>query len=70
MLKIAGRTLRFLDLFKPIVRQTGKHDPRGTVLCSEPLLPERLANHELFAHLLAFFEGAGAPAAAERARAG
>jgi hypothetical protein len=57
-LSIAGRELRFLDVYKPIVQRTGRHARIGSVFASEPVLPDRIGNHELFDHVLAFF-GAG-----------
>jgi hypothetical protein len=71
-LAIAGRELRFLELFDPIVRRTGRHAPTGTVFSSEAMLPDRIGNHELFDQVLAFFgaKRAAAPVATRDVGAG
>jgi hypothetical protein len=45
---INGRTLRFGDVFAPIVRRTGKHDGNGTVFARGLALPPQIINHQLF----------------------
>lgn len=44
---IDGKTLRFFDYFKPIVRRTGRHIPTGTLLSDYPHFKKKMGNHEV-----------------------
>jgi hypothetical protein len=57
---LLGRAYRFLEFFESVVRRTGKHIPDGFVFQSERIAPERMANHELYRCICAYF-GIGAP---------
>jgi hypothetical protein len=49
------RTLRFYDVFQLICERTGAHVPEGDVFYDGLAIPQQLANHEVFDHLLAHF---------------
>ncbi len=50
-----GRSYRWFDWFTSIVRRTGKHTQTGTLFCNRACFPHRLANHEIYKNILAFF---------------
>ncbi len=52
---IDGRSHRFSQYFRKIVVRTGKHSPRGFVLQSERLMPERIANYKIHDYICRFF---------------
>lgn len=54
-LKINGKTLKFLDFFKPVVTRTGRHIPHGTIFTNAKPFPKKLANHELFHEIIKLF---------------
>ncbi|UUZ71776.1 hypothetical protein LP415_23790 [Polaromonas sp. P1(28)-8] len=51
---INGRDIRFLDHFEAIVARTGAHIPEGNVFAEGLVLPSRLYNHEIAAHLIGY----------------
>lgn len=46
-LEAPDRKLPFFDLFTAIVRRTGKHIQTGTLFCSRPIFPAKIANHDI-----------------------
>lgn len=44
---INGKTLSFFNLFKPIVKRTGKHIPYGSLYTNKKNIPELIKNHEI-----------------------
>jgi hypothetical protein len=62
--ELSGRRLPFYDHFDRVVRRTGKHCQDGFVFQNKELLPARLENHLINAHILGHFGiDAAAPAA-------
>jgi hypothetical protein len=58
------RALRFYDVFQLICERTGAHVPEGDVFYDGLAIPQQLANHEVFDHLLAHFPAASRAEAA------
>ncbi|MCF7852932.1 MAG: hypothetical protein K9M07_06805 [Simkaniaceae bacterium] len=54
-IKINGLSFRFFDLFKAIVRRTGKHIPHGVIYCNREVFPKSMKNHELFPAILKLY---------------
>ena len=52
---LAGRSYRFAEFFQSIVQRTGRHIQEGFVFQSERIAPERMANHELYRCICAYF---------------
>lgn len=50
--QIFDKRFRFFDLFTAIVKRTGRHMQKGTLFCSVPYFPSRLANHEISQQIL------------------
>jgi hypothetical protein len=50
-----GQRFQFFDLFTAIVKRTGRHTQKGTLLSSHPLFPAQLNNHEISNKILEFF---------------
>ena len=51
---------RFYDVFELVCERTGAHIPEGDVYREGLTLPEHMHNHEIFEHLLQFFDRAPA----------
>ena len=64
---LGEKSYAFFDLFQPIIERTGKHIQTATVLCNEPLFPEKLMNHEIVTHLLFDVFGNSLPLASAKA---
>lgn len=60
VIDFAGRSLRFYDYFDKLVDRTGEHIPRGDVYSSGPELPDNIPNHEIYDHIVSFYENQSA----------
>jgi hypothetical protein len=55
-LNIQGNSFPFFDLFKPIVKRTGKHIQIGTLYSNQDLFPKTIKNHEIFKSIISIYE--------------
>ena len=56
VIHINGRSLVFGEHLKKVVRRTGRHVQHGIVLSRGLNLPDKMHNHEIFNHILEYFE--------------
>lgn len=48
LLQINKTSYPFFELFKPVVKRTGRHIQTASLLCNKDLFPKKIFNHEIF----------------------